>query len=140
GRERPPGHLDAGSRACGTLRSRHRWATDRELPASPDTRGADAGARVREVARPQPRAGGPRGTDGRGGGDGPRAAGRHGLDSRPRRALMSFLLPCPVCGPRDVNEFAYAGEVTERPRTSPSQRELSSYVYFRRNVAGVQRE
>ena len=25
---------------------------------------------------------------------------------------MSFLLPCPNCGPRDVNEFAYAGEVT----------------------------
>ena len=27
---------------------------------------------------------------------------------------MSFLLPCPNCGPRDVNEFAYAGEVTHR--------------------------
>jgi len=53
---------------------------------------------------------------------------------------MSFLLPCPNCGPRDVNEFAYAGEVTQRPRAAPSQRELSAYVYFRRNVAGVQRE
>jgi len=53
---------------------------------------------------------------------------------------MSFLLPCPNCGSRDVNEFAYAGEVTERPRESPSLRELASYVYFRRNVAGVQRE
>jgi heterotetrameric sarcosine oxidase delta subunit len=53
---------------------------------------------------------------------------------------MSFLLPCPSCGARDVNEFAYAGEVTERPREAPSQRELASYVYFRRNVAGVQRE
>ncbi len=53
---------------------------------------------------------------------------------------MSFLLPCPNCGPRDVNEFAYAGEVTKRPRESPSQRELASYVYFRRNAAGVQRE
>ena len=53
---------------------------------------------------------------------------------------MSFLLPCPNCGPRDVNEFAYAGEVTSRPRGAPSQRELASYVYFRRNVAGVQRE
>jgi sarcosine oxidase delta subunit len=41
---------------------------------------------------------------------------------------MSFLLPCPNCGPRDVNEFAYAGEVTERPRESPSLRELASYV------------
>ena len=53
---------------------------------------------------------------------------------------MSFLLPCPNCGPRDVNEFAYAGEVTQRPRRSPSPRELASYVYFRRNVAGLQRE
>jgi sarcosine oxidase subunit delta len=39
-----------------------------------------------------------------------------------------------------VNEFAYAGEVTSRPKESPSLRELTSYVYFRRNVAGVQRE
>jgi heterotetrameric sarcosine oxidase delta subunit len=53
---------------------------------------------------------------------------------------MSLLLPCPNCGPRDVNEFSYAGEVTVRPKESPTLRELSSYVYFRRNVAGVQRE
>ena len=53
---------------------------------------------------------------------------------------MSFLLPCPNCGPRDVNEFTCAGEVTVRPKRSPSLRELSEYVYFRRNVAGVQRE
>jgi heterotetrameric sarcosine oxidase delta subunit len=53
---------------------------------------------------------------------------------------MSFLLPCPNCGPRDVAEFSCAGEVTVRPRTSPSLRELTSYLYFRRNVAGVQRE
>jgi len=53
---------------------------------------------------------------------------------------MSFLLPCPNCGPRDVNEFSYAGEVTKRPRLSPTLRELTSYVYFRENVAGVQRE
>ena len=53
---------------------------------------------------------------------------------------MSFFLPCPNCGPRDVGEFSCAGEVTVRPRTSPSLRELTSYLYFRRNVAGVQRE
>ena len=53
---------------------------------------------------------------------------------------MSFFLPCPNCGPRDVNEFACAGEVTTRPAERPSLRELSAYVYFRRNVAGVQRE
>ena len=53
---------------------------------------------------------------------------------------MSFLLPCPNCGPRDVNEFAYQGEITSRPKVAPSFRELTSYLYFRRNVAGVQRE
>jgi heterotetrameric sarcosine oxidase delta subunit len=30
--------------------------------------------------------------------------------------------------------------VTVRPEASPSLRELTSYLYFRRNVAGVQRE
>ena len=53
---------------------------------------------------------------------------------------MSFLLPCPNCGRRDVNEFAYQGEVTTRPKESPSFRELTAYLYFRKNVAGVQRE
>ena len=39
-----------------------------------------------------------------------------------------------------MNEFAYAGEVTTRPVSTPTMRELTSYLYFRRNVAGVQRE
>ena len=53
---------------------------------------------------------------------------------------MSFLLPCPTCGPRDVEEFRCAGEVTRRPKQKPSLRELTTYIYFRDNVAGVQRE
>ena len=53
---------------------------------------------------------------------------------------MSFLLSCPHCGPRPVDEFAYFGEVTKRPKTSPALRELTDYVYFRDNVAGQQRE
>ena len=54
---------------------------------------------------------------------------------------MSFLLPCPHCGPRPVDEYAYFGEVTKRPPLgSPSLRDLTEYVYFRDNVAGVQRE
>jgi heterotetrameric sarcosine oxidase delta subunit len=53
---------------------------------------------------------------------------------------MSFLLPCPNCGPRDVNEFRYQGEVTRRPAGDASLRQLAEYVYFRDNVAGVQRE
>lgn len=53
---------------------------------------------------------------------------------------MSFLLPCPHCGPRDVNEFATTGEVLTRSGPQATRRELSEYVYLRRNVAGVQRE
>ena len=53
---------------------------------------------------------------------------------------MSFYVPCPHCGPRPVDEFAYFGEVTKRPGPSPSLRELTEYVYFRDNVAGLQRE
>lgn len=53
---------------------------------------------------------------------------------------MSFLLACPHCGPREVAEFRFQGELTRRPGPSPSPRELSEYVYFRDNVAGAQRE
>ena len=54
---------------------------------------------------------------------------------------MSYLLTCPNCGVREVTDFALrrrgigAAEVA-----SPSFRELNTYNYFRRNVAGVQRE
>lgn len=53
---------------------------------------------------------------------------------------MTFLLECPHCGPRDVYEFRFQGEVTRRPPSTPTRRELSAYVYFRRNPAGVQQE
>ena len=53
---------------------------------------------------------------------------------------MSFLLTCPTCGVREVTDFGYGGEVVPRPRSKPSTRELNVYNYFRRNVAGVQRE
>jgi heterotetrameric sarcosine oxidase delta subunit len=53
---------------------------------------------------------------------------------------MSFLLRCPNCGVREVTDFGFGGELSQRPRSRPSLRELSAYNYFRRNVAGVQRE
>lgn len=53
---------------------------------------------------------------------------------------MSFLLTCPNCGPRESADFACGGETTKRPTSAPTARELNRYVYFRRNVAGVQRE
>lgn len=53
---------------------------------------------------------------------------------------MSFLLTCPNCGPREVTDFSFGGEVSARPLSRPSTRELNAYVYLRRNVAGLQRE
>jgi heterotetrameric sarcosine oxidase delta subunit len=53
---------------------------------------------------------------------------------------MSFVLECPHCGIREVTDFAFGGEVSRRPRQPPTFRELNRYNYFRRNVAGVQRE
>lgn len=53
---------------------------------------------------------------------------------------MSFLLTCPHCGPRPVEEFAYRGEILTRPKEKPTYRELGEYIYIKRNVAGVQRE
>ena len=53
---------------------------------------------------------------------------------------MSFILSCPNCGPREVTDFGFGGELSARPQTPPSLRELGVYNYFRRNVAGVQRE
>ncbi len=53
---------------------------------------------------------------------------------------MSFLLPCPNCGPREVEEFHCAGETTVRPTGTPTLRELTAYLYLRRNIAGVHRE
>ena len=74
GGARPGGDLHPGRGARRPLRSRRRRAAARELPPRADARDADARPRLREVARPQPRARGPRRADGRGGGDGARAA------------------------------------------------------------------
>lgn len=51
-----------------------------------------------------------------------------------------MLVTCPNCGPREVQELRCAGESTRRPKTTPSQRELNEYIYFRANEAGLQRE
>jgi heterotetrameric sarcosine oxidase delta subunit len=53
---------------------------------------------------------------------------------------VSFVLACPNCGSREVTDFGFGGEVSSRPKGKPSTRELNRYVYFRRNVAGPQRE
>jgi sarcosine oxidase subunit delta len=53
---------------------------------------------------------------------------------------MSFLLVCPNCGTREVTDFGFGGEASARPTSRPAPRDLYDYIYFRRNVAGVQRE
>ncbi len=53
---------------------------------------------------------------------------------------MSYVLSCPNCGPREVTDFGFGGELNPRPKSEPSLRELGRYNYFRRNVAGIQRE
>jgi sarcosine oxidase subunit delta len=53
---------------------------------------------------------------------------------------MAMLVPCPNCGPREVEELRNAGETTRRPADTPSVHDLNTYIYFRDNVAGVQRE
>ena len=42
---------------------------------------------------------------------------------------MSFLLTCPNCGPRDVSEFRYGGQILDPPPASPGS-----------NLPGPQRE
>jgi len=53
---------------------------------------------------------------------------------------MSFLLPCPNCGVRRVDEFTYGGELQPRPSTPVSAAAWGQYLYGRRNVAGMQTE
>jgi sarcosine oxidase subunit delta len=53
---------------------------------------------------------------------------------------MSFLLPCPTCGPRPVDEFSWGGELTTRPAPGCDDRELFRTLYMKRNVAGPQQE
>lgn len=52
---------------------------------------------------------------------------------------MSFLLSCPLCGPRDVYEFRFGGEVQQRPTPGSDQRTWGEYLYLRSNVSGVER-
>lgn len=53
---------------------------------------------------------------------------------------MSFLLGCPNCGPRDVYEFRFGGEVRTRPDPDADMAAWNRYLHFRANEAGVQKE
>ncbi len=48
-----------------------------------------------------------------------------------------ILLPCPYCGLRNVSEFRYVGEVSERPDPSETGIEAwRTFLYLRDNPAG----
>lgn len=53
-----------------------------------------------------------------------------------------LLLPCPNCGPRNVAEFRYGGEVRPRPPDPMAVTDdaWTDFIYMRANKAGVQRE
>ena len=53
---------------------------------------------------------------------------------------MAFLLKCPNCGERNVNEFRFGGEFTVRPPPDADSDQWARYFYTKNNVAGVQRE
>lgn len=48
-----------------------------------------------------------------------------------------MLLPCPECGPRNVSEFRYVGEVAARPDPATTTvREWRMYLHYRKNIFG----
>lgn len=53
---------------------------------------------------------------------------------------MSFLLPCPSCGPRSVYEFYFGGEYQVRPAIGAPAPAWVRYLYMRTNSTGEQTE
>jgi sarcosine oxidase subunit delta len=52
-----------------------------------------------------------------------------------------IILACPNCGERNVSEFRFGGELTQRPAPEVLTRATwADYLYMRTNVLGVQRE
>ncbi|MEM8537933.1 MAG: sarcosine oxidase subunit delta [Pseudomonadota bacterium] len=49
---------------------------------------------------------------------------------------------CPICGPRDMREFAYMGDALalERPAPDAGENAWDDYLHNRDNPAGVTRE
>lgn len=56
------------------------------------------------------------------------------------RRPVSFMLSCPNCGPRRVDEFRFGGEIRSRPDGDLGPVEWATYLYERTNLAGPQQE
>ena len=53
---------------------------------------------------------------------------------------MTFLIPCPNCGPREALEFGYGGATNPRSGSGASDGEFTTYLFLRENVNGWQTE
>jgi heterotetrameric sarcosine oxidase delta subunit len=53
---------------------------------------------------------------------------------------MSFLVPCPNCGARNVYEFRFGGELRRRPGIDAPDSDWVDYIYNRANINGTQKE
>lgn len=53
-----------------------------------------------------------------------------------------MLIPCPLCGPRDIREFTYKGHETylDRPDTDGPPEPWNDYLHLRENPAGPTRD
>jgi len=50
------------------------------------------------------------------------------------------IMPCPLNGPRNIQEFAYGGEVTPHPAPDAPTEAWAERAFFPENRAGVVRE
>ncbi|MEG3619203.1 sarcosine oxidase subunit delta [Magnetovibrio sp. PR-2] len=50
------------------------------------------------------------------------------------------LMPCPLNGSRNIQEFVCGGEVQKLPADNAPNREWADYTFQRENAAGVVRE
>ncbi len=53
---------------------------------------------------------------------------------------MAFMIPCPHCGPREVGEFKFGGEVKAPPGPEADLEAWRRYNYHPGNRAGLQEE
>ena len=90
-----------------------------QLSADPDARGPDAGPRLRQVPRPQPRARGSGRADDRGGRDGARAAGRYELDTGYDQRDMTYVIAEPCI---DLKDLSCVGGLPGRLHSSDRRR------------------
>lgn len=53
-----------------------------------------------------------------------------------------MMIPCPICGPRDIREFTYKGHETylHRPADTEWSEDWNDYLHNRENPAGATKD